>query len=140
MVLLTQDAASGSHGSGLAAVEWKEVWQIPAGGFIPHPCPPPAPESSSCRHQLSCLPARPAETRWAPGAPTGFRCELGHVTVEHDVNPLRARRRPMGPPPPPPTRASLSPPHCSLFCKQGSLGSFPLSQDESTRQLFHQIL
>ena len=138
MVLLTQDAASWSHGSGLAAVEWKEVWQIPAGGFIPHPSPPPAPESSSCCHQLSCLPARPAETCWAPGAATGCRCELGHVTVEHDVNPLRARRGdqwdPLLPPEPP------SHPHTAASCKQGSLGSFPLSQDESIRQLFHQIL
>ena len=104
--------------------------------------PPPAPESGACCHQLSCLPAGPAETRGAPGAATGFGCELSHVTVKHDVNPLRARRSPIGVPsssssPEPP---SHPPQHCSLFCKYGSLGSFPLSQDESTRQLSDQIL
>ena len=60
--------------------------------------PPPAPESGACCHQLSCLPAGPAETRGAPGAATGFGCELSHVTVKHDVNPLRARRSPIGVP------------------------------------------
>ena len=121
---------------------WAGLRPLPWAGLDLRAPPPPAPESGACCHQLSCLPAGPAETRGAPGAATGFGCELSHVTVKHDVNPLRARRSPIGVPsssssPEPP---SHHPQHCSLFCKYGSLGSFPLSQDESTRQLSDQIL
>ena len=106
--------------------------------------PPPAPERSSCSHQLSCLPARPAETRWGPGAATGFRCELGHVTVKHDVNSLRARRRPMGPPPPPPHQSlPLTPDTAASFAnrdpwgpshspKMNPLASFPIRSSKSS--------